>query len=121
MTMPPRGPRSVLWVVVVTKSAMPTGDGWSPAATSPAGCGMWAEHSGAGLQQGEVDGHVGLRARVRLDVGVLGAEQLLGAGDREVLDDVHDLAAAVVASPRVSLGVLVGQHRSDRLEDRLGH
>ena len=37
--MPPRGPRSVLWVVVVTTSAWGTGDGWAPAATSPA---MWA-------------------------------------------------------------------------------
>ena len=37
--MPPRGPRSVLWVVVVTMSACGTGLGCSPAATSPA---MWA-------------------------------------------------------------------------------
>ncbi len=37
--MPPRGPRSVLWVVVVTTSAWGTGLGCSPAATSPA---MWA-------------------------------------------------------------------------------
>ena len=36
---PPRGPRSVLWVVVVTRSACGNGDGWTPAATSPA---MWA-------------------------------------------------------------------------------
>ena len=39
MIMPPRGPRSVLWVVVVTNSACGTGDGWMPAATRPA---MWA-------------------------------------------------------------------------------
>jgi len=37
--MPPRGPRSVLWVVVVTNSHSGTGLGWTPAATSPA---MWA-------------------------------------------------------------------------------
>ena len=36
---PPRGPRSVLCVVVVTISACGTGFGWSPAATRPA---MWA-------------------------------------------------------------------------------
>ena len=35
---PPRGPRSVLWVVNVTTSATPTGDGWAPPAMSPAGC-----------------------------------------------------------------------------------
>ena len=37
---PPRGPRSVLWVVEVTTSACGTGLGWSPAATSPAMCAM---------------------------------------------------------------------------------
>ena len=36
--MPPRGPRSVLWVVVVTTSAWGTGDG-APPAIKPA---MWA-------------------------------------------------------------------------------
>ena len=55
-----------------------------------------------------------------LDVGVLGAEQLLGAVDRQLLGDVDLLAAAVVAAAGVALGVLVGQHRADRLEHRLG-
>ena len=53
----------------------------------------------ARLHHGGVDGHVRLRARVRLDVRVLGAEQLLRAVDRELLDLVDDLAAAVVAAP----------------------
>ena len=39
-TMPPRGPRRVLWVVVVTTWAWPNGLGCSPAATSPAKCAM---------------------------------------------------------------------------------
>ena len=39
-TMPPRGPRSVLWVVVVTTWAWPNGEGCSPAATRPAKCAM---------------------------------------------------------------------------------
>ena len=37
---PLRGPRRVLCVVVVTKSAYGTGLGWQPAATSPAMCAM---------------------------------------------------------------------------------
>ncbi len=37
--IPPRGPRRVLWVVVVTTSECGTGDGWTPAATRPA---KWA-------------------------------------------------------------------------------
>ena len=55
-------------------------------------------------------------AGVRLDVRVLGAEELLRAVDRELLDLVDDLAAAVVPLARVALGVLVRRHRPDRLE-----
>ena len=72
----------------------------------------------ARLQRCHVDGHVRLRARVRLDVRVLGAEQLLGAVDRRLLDLVDDLAAAVVALAGIALGVLVRRHGADRLEDR---
>ena len=66
----------------------------------------------AGLQRGEEHGLVGLRAGVRLHVGGLGVEQLLGALDRDLLDDVDELAAAVVALARIALGVLVGELRS---------
>ena len=52
---------------------------------------------------------VGLRAGVRLDVGVFGAEEFLDAVDRELLGDVDVFAAAVVAAARVALGVLVGE------------
>ena len=38
--IPARGPPRVLWVVVVTRSAIPTGDGCWPAATRPAMCAM---------------------------------------------------------------------------------
>ena len=75
-----------------------------------------AEHGVARLEQRQVDRHVGLRARVRLHVGVLGAEQRLGARDGGALDDVDELAAAVVALARIALGVLVGQHRAGGLE-----
>ena len=196
--MPPRGPRSVLWVVVVTMSAWGTGLGWRPAATRPA---MWAMSTislaptssamarepgeverprvGAGadhqharlvlaaearhlvhvdllvglaqavgdhleepagevdrravgevaaeveahgddgvarLRQREVGGHVGLRAGVGLDVGVLGAEELAGPVDGQLLHLVDHLAAAVVALAGVALGVLVGEGRAGRLE-----
>ena len=75
----------------------------------------------AGLEQRHVGGVVGLRAGVGLDVRVLGAEELLGAVDRELLGDVDLLASAVVAPPRVALRVLVRQHRARRLEHGLGH
>ena len=57
----------------------------------------------AGLEHRQVDGHVRLRAGVRLHVGVLGAEQRLRAVDGQRLDDVDVLAAAVVAPARDSL------------------
>ena len=77
-----------------------------------------AEDRVAGLQRRQVDGHVRLGARVRLDVGVLGREERLRAVDRERLDLVHELAAAVVPLARIPLGVLVGQHRALRLAHR---
>jgi hypothetical protein len=51
---------------------------------------------------------------------VLGPEQGHRAIDRELLGDVHLLAAAVVALPRIALGVLVRQHRPGGVEDGLG-
>jgi hypothetical protein len=44
-----------------------------------------------------IDGHIGLRAGVWLHVGVLRAEERPGAIAGQVLGDVDDLAAAVVA------------------------
>ena len=75
----------------------------------------------AGFEDAEVGGHVGLRARVRLDVDVLGARvegerTLLG----ESLGDVDELAATVVALARQALGVLVGEPRALGFHDRGG-
>ena len=75
----------------------------------------------ARVAQRHVDGVVRLRAGVRLDVRVVGAEQRLGAVDRELLGDVDPLAAAVVALAGQALGVLVGEDRAGRLEDRARH
>ena len=69
----------------------------------------------AGLEHGEVDGGVRLRAGVRLDVGVLGTEKLLGAVDGELLDDIDVFAAAIPAAAGIAFGVFVGEHRSLRL------
>ena len=59
-----------------------------------------------------------LAPRVRLQVGVLGAEELLRPGDADLLGPVHLGAAAVVAPARVALGVLVGQRRAERGQHR---
>ena len=71
--------------------------------------------------EGQVDREVRGRAGVRLDVGVVDAEQRLGALDRERLDRVDELLALVVPLAGVALGVLVRQHRAGRLEHGGGH
>jgi hypothetical protein len=68
-------------------------------------------------KEGSEDRHVRLRAGVRLDVRMLGAEQLLGPVDRELLRHIDELAAAVVAPPRIALGVLVRHRGTERRED----
>ena len=78
------------------------------------------QHGVARLQQREIHRHVGLRARVRLHVGVLGAEQRLRAVDGQRFGDVDELAAAVVALARIAFGVLVRQHRAGGFEDGAG-
>src|SRR5207302_7081014 len=70
----------------------------------------------AGLEQGEVDGHVRRRPGVGLDVGMLGTEELLAARARQLLDLVDDRVAAVVALAGVALGVLVGEDRARGLQ-----
>ncbi len=72
------------------------------------------EHRVARLEAAQVDGRVGLRPAVRLDVGGFGPEQLLGALDRQILDHIDVLAAPIVAASRIALGVLVGQARCRR-------
>ena len=75
-----------------------------------------AEDGVAGLKDGGVGRHVGLRSGVRLDVGVLGAEQLLGALAGQVFDDVGEFAAAVVALAGIAFGILVREHRAGSFE-----
>ena len=49
---------------------------------------------------------------MRLDIGFVRAEELERAIDRQALDDVHKLAAAVVAPAGIPFGVLIGQLRA---------
>ena len=76
-------------------------------------------HEGvAGLQQRQKHRLVHLAAGVRLHVGKAGAEQFLGALDRQRLGDVDPFAAAVIARARIALGVFVGHHRALRFQHR---
>ena len=75
-------------------------------------------HDGiAGLEHGEIDGKVRLRARMRLHVGMFAAEQLLEPVARKVLHDVHVLAAAVIALSGIPFRILVGEVAPHRRHD----
>ena len=76
-----------------------------------------AEDGVAGGDERHVGGGVGLRAGVRLDVGVVGAEEAFGAVAGEGFDDVGVLAATVVALSGVAFGVFVGEDGACGLED----
>ncbi len=84
----------------------------------PAGGEAQAHDRVAGLEQRHHHRAVGLRARVRLDVGEAAAEQLLRPLDGEGLDRVGRSAALVVAAAGIAFGIFVGQHRALRLEHR---
>ena len=85
----------------------------------PVGVGEVVDVLGAGLlQRRQLDplgedrpegDQVGVDARVRLHVGVRGAEQLAGVLGGERLDGVDVLAAGVEAVPDGALGVLVAE------------
>ena len=73
-----------------------------------------------GLHQRHEHGLVRLAAGVRLHVGEAAVEQAAGALDRELLGDVDELAAAVVAPAWIAFGVFVRHHRALRLEHGAG-
>ena len=70
------------------------------------------------FQKCEVDRQIGVRAGMRLHVGMPRAEQLLGPLDGQALDLVDELTAAVIPLPGIAFGVLVRQHAADRLQHR---
>ena len=69
-----------------------------------------AHHRVAGLERREIDRGVGLRSAVRLHVGELRSKKLLRTVDRELLDDIDELAAAIVTLTWIAFGILVRQH-----------
>ncbi len=72
------------------------------------------------IEDGEINGHVGLGAGMRLDIGVLGIEKLFEAVTGQVLGDIDKFTAAVVSFAGISLGILIGHNAAGRLQDGLG-
>ncbi len=64
----------------------------------------------ARLEQGQIGCAIGLGARVRLNVGILGTKEFFGPLPGQFFGHVYELATAIVAMFGVTLGVFVGQH-----------
>ena len=79
------------------------------------------ENRVAPLEYGFIDRRVRLGSRVRLNVRMVRTKERLRTLDREGLDLIDLLAAAVVASARIALGVFVREHRPDGFEHRVGY
>ncbi len=78
-----------------------------------------AEDRVACLQNRHVGRGVGLRAGVRLNVGVLGSEDLLGTVACQIFNHVSEFAPAIVAASRIAFGILVGKDRARGFKHRL--
>ena len=70
----------------------------------------------AGLEAGEEDRLIRLAAGIGLHIGEFAAEEFGGAIDRQLLGDVDELAAAIIAAARIALRIFVGHHRALRFE-----
>src|SRR6478735_2994028 len=62
-------------------------------------------------------GHVRLRPAVRLYIRMLSPEKLFGAFNGRILYDICEFAATVVALAGITLGVLIRECSSHRLQD----
>ncbi len=54
---------------------------------------------------------------MRLDVSVVGAENLFRAVNRRLLNDIGKLTAAVITLARITFGILVGKNRTGGFEN----
>ena len=66
-----------------------------------------AQNGVARIEQGEIDGQIGLCTGVGLYVGILCTEQLADALDGKFLYLIHHLATAIVALAGIALGIFV--------------
>ena len=68
------------------------------------------------FHQGAERSGVRLSSRVRLHICVVGGEQLPSPNNRETLNLIDMGTSAIVATARISLGILVCQYRTLRLK-----
>ncbi|MNC22806.1 hypothetical protein D3C75_708130 [compost metagenome] len=73
-----------------------------------------AEHSVTGIQCGQINCHIGLSTGMRLDIGMISAEQLLGTVTGKVLYDIDIFTAAIVAFARITFSIFIRKNRTHR-------
>ena len=69
-----------------------------------------AQYRIARLQNTEVDGHIGLASRMRLNIDVLGPEEFLCARDRKAFHHIDELATAIVSAAGIPFGVFIREY-----------
>ncbi|MDH6233777.1 hypothetical protein M2281_004390 [Mesorhizobium soli] len=72
-------------------------------------------------QERQKHGLIGLTARMRLDIGIGAAEELVHTFDRQAFDHINVRAASIVAAVRITLGIFVGVHRTLCIKYGLAH
>ena len=61
----------------------------------------------AGFEHSHKHSHIGLRARVRLHIGIFSAKKLLEAFDSQRFHFVDHLATAVIAVSGITFGIFI--------------
>ena len=73
-----------------------------------------------GLQQRQLNSHIGLCTGVGLHIGKFCTKQLLGALDTQAFQFIHEVAAAIVALAGQALSIFIGQNGTHSGDHRRG-
>ena len=71
-----------------------------------------------GLKQSEIHSQISLCARMRLYIGVFGAEQFLRPLNGQIFRNIHILTAAVITMSRVAFRIFIGHYTAHGFHDR---
>ncbi len=67
-----------------------------------------AQNGVTGLEEGKINGHIGLGPGVGLDIGVSRPEEVLDPGQGQVFRGIHIFAATIETPAWIPLGIFVG-------------
>ncbi|MNI48833.1 hypothetical protein D3C73_1034170 [compost metagenome] len=73
-----------------------------------------SEDSVARIQRGKINRHIGLGTGVRLHIGMIGTEELLGTVTGQILHDIHIFTTAIIPFARIAFGIFIREHRTHR-------